>query len=59
MWGNRELPGGARQPEAAGELTLEQRPEGRRKLLGRVCRNFRRRKGKGIIVPGECTAFPL
>lgn len=57
MWGSRELPEGARQPEAAGELTLEQRPEGRRKLLGRVCRNFRRRKGKGIIVPGECMAL--
>lgn len=54
MWDNRELPGGARQSEAYGELALEQPTESRvgerlpPTLESRLGRNARRTKGSGM-----------
>lgn len=55
MWDNRELPGGARQSEAYGELALEQPTESRMgvkrlppTLESRLGRNARRTKGSGM-----------
>lgn len=53
MRDNRELPGGARQSEAYGELALEQPTESRvgevpPTLESRLGRNARRTKGSGM-----------